>query len=134
MLTKLTAAGSCMEASNVMLAGCDETLLQRQMSHNLASTSQSAETPKTSTRSSSRVSKPGRTGRGAGRGRGAKGKTAAAPEEGSSSQSHPDLAEDADRKTLLLQQANLLLQAYHLSHGHPLMHRWVPSSHLLCSA
>ena len=133
MLSKLTAASNCADASTVMLAGCDNTLLQRRMSHTLASTSQSTETSKAGTRSSSRVSKPGRAGRAAGRARGGKGKTASAPEEECGSQSHSHPAEDMDRPTLSLQQAEPLLQAYHLSHGHPLVHRWVPSSKLLCS-
>lgn len=107
-----------------MLAGSGESLAQRQLSHTLASTSQGAGTQKAGAKAS-RASKPGRGATGTGRStRSTKGKAACTVDEDADSQSQLGIGEDADKeRSVVLEQAELLLQAYRASHGHPLLHR-----------
>ena len=111
-------------AGSVMLAGCDESLAQRRLSHTLASTSQGAGTQKAGAKGS-RASRPGRGVTGTGRNtRSTKGKAALTADEEADSQIQLGVGEDADKeRSVVLEEGELLLQAYHASHGHPLQHR-----------
>ena len=111
-------------AGIVMLAGCNDSLAQRQTSHTEASTSQSAGTQKAGARGS-RASRPSRAVTGTGRTtRSTRGKAVLTVDEEADSESQLGVGQDAEKERLVvLEQAELLLQAYHASHGHPLLHR-----------
>lgn len=108
-------------AGSVMLAGCGESLAQRRLSNTSASTSQGMG----SRRAGAKGSTAGRPGRGVrGTGRSTRSTRGKAVEQEGDSQSQLGSGQDADKDTLVvLDQAELLLQAYHASEGHPLLHR-----------
>ena len=122
---QLNRSSSNAATSCVMLAGCGESLTQRRLSHTLASTSSSSEMVDAACRSSSRASKTSRAPRGAGKGRRAQSKGAPAAEDEDVTQSNTEAAETGSNQqhAACLQDAGLLLQAYHASAGHPLLHR-----------
>ncbi len=123
MQAKLRAACSSPTASDcITLAGCDaSSLAQRQHSNAEASTS-APKRPQGTGRSSTRVAKSGRGGRGnvTGSSTRAKAATAHAKDEGCHAK---HCAEESGGEDLL-QQAQLLLQAYQLSQGAPLLARY----------
>ena len=124
MQAKLKDAGCTAAASSITLAGCGENLTQRRLSNTLASTSQCTEGQKAGAKGS-RASRPSRAAKGTGRGtRSTRGKAAPSLEEEVDSQSQLGVGEYADReRRVMSEQAELLLHAYHASHGNPLLHR-----------
>lgn len=121
------ASCSSAAAGSVTLAGCGESLTQRRLSRNSASTSQGMETQKAGAKGST-ASRPGRGVRGTGRStRSTRGKAALTVEQEAGSQSQLGVGQDADKDRLVvLDQAELLLQACHGSRGHPILHRSDP--------
>ena len=125
MQAKLSDASfSNAAAGSVTLAGCSESLAQRRLSHTLASSSHGAGTQKAGAKGS-RAGRSGRAGTGTGSSsRSTRGKAASTVDEEADSQSLLGVGEGADKdRSVVLEQAELLLQAYHASHGHPLLHR-----------
>ena len=118
------ASCSSAAAGSVTLAGCGEGLAQRRLSHTSASTSQGAGTQKAGAKGST-ASRPGGGVRGTGRStRTTRGRAALTVEQEADSQSQLGVGQDADKDRLMvLDQAELLLAAYHASHGHPILHR-----------
>lgn len=122
--------------SSITLAGCGDSFAQRRLSHNLATTSQGSETHKAGTKGS-RASRPSRAVKSTGRGARSTRSTATLEED--DSQNQLDAGEDiAKERSAMLQQAELLLQGYHVSHGHPLLHRWdispcLQHAHIWCA-
>ena len=122
MQAKLRAACSSPMASDcITLAGCDASLAQRQHSNAEASTS-APKPPHGTGRSSSRVAKSGRGGRGTVFGSSTRAKAATAHVQGKCCHAK-QCAEESGGEDLL-QQAQLLLQAYQLSQGAPLLARY----------
>lgn len=118
MLAKLkNASFSNASAGSVKLAGCSDSLAQRRLSHTLASTSHGAGTQQAGAK--------GRAVTGTGRStRRTRGKAALTVDDEADSRSQLGVGEDTDKERLrVLEQAELLLQGYHASHGHPLLHR-----------
>ena len=111
-------------AERVTLAGCKESLAQRRLSQTGASTSQGAGAQKAGTKGS-RGSRPSRAITGTGRStRSTRGKVDLTVDEEINSESQLGIGEDDHRERLVvLEQAQLLLQAYYASHGDPLLHR-----------
>ena len=122
MQAKLRAACSSPAASDcITLAGCHATLAQRQHSNAEASTS-APKHPQGTGRSSSRVAKSGRGGRGTITGSSTRAKAVTAHVQDERCQAK-QCAEESGGEDLL-QQAQLLLQAYQLSRGAPLLARY----------
>lgn len=115
---------SCGKTSSITLAGCSDSLAQRRRSHASASTSQGTETQKAGVKGS-RASRPSRAARGTSRAvRSTRGKANPTVVGDAKCQSQQDCGEDvAVERAVLLKQAELLLQGYHASHGHPLLQR-----------
>ena len=123
MQAKLRAACSSPTTSDcITLAGCDaSSLAQRQHSNAEASTSAPTR-PQGTGRSSTRVAKSGRGGRGNVTGSSTRAKAATARTKDESCHAK-QCAEESGGEDLL-QQAQLLLQAYQLSQGAPLLARY----------
>lgn len=122
MPAKIKAAcNSPTATAQIALAGCASSLAERQQSN--AHTSTTAPTlSKTIARGSSRVAKSSRAVRGTGKGTSLRGQVADAAHEEESSQGQQG-AEGSDSEGIL-QQAQLLLQAYQLSQGRPMLSRY----------
>ena len=122
MQAKLRAACSSPVASDcVTLAGCDASLTQRQHSNAEASTS-APKHPQGTARSSSRVAKSGRAGRGTVTGSSTRAKAASAHVKDECC--HAKQCAEQSGGEDLLQQTQRLLQAYQLSQGAPLLARY----------
>ena len=124
MQAKLRAACSSPIASDsITLAGCDaSSLAQRQHSNAEASTSAPKQPQGPAGRSSSRVAKSGRGGRGTVTGSSTRAKAATAHVKDECCHAKQCAEENGGED--LLQQAQLLLQAYQLSQGAPLLARY----------
>ncbi len=124
MLAKLRAACSSPIASDcITLAGCDaSSLAQRQHSNAEASTSAPKCPQRPTGRSSSRVAKSGRGGRGTITGSITRAKVASAHVKDECCHAKQGAEESGGED--LLQQAQLLLQAYQMSQGAPLLARY----------
>ncbi|KAA6417398.1 MAG: cell division-associated BIMB-like, partial [Trebouxia sp. A1-2] len=122
MQAKIRAACSSPMASDcITLAGCDASLAQRQ--HSNAEASTSAPERLQGTGRSSRAAKSARGGRGTTTGSSTRAKAATAHVKDEYCHAK-QCAEESDEEDLL-QQAQLLLQAYQLSQGAPLLAREV---------
>jgi len=122
MQAKLRAACSSPIASDcITLAGCDASLAQRQHSNAAASTSAPTR-PQGTGRSSRRVLKSGRAGRGTVTGSSTRAKAATAHVKDECC--HAKQCAEQSGGEDLLQQTQRLLQAYQLSQGAPLLARY----------
>ncbi|MCJ1306241.1 hypothetical protein MMC08_009060, partial [Hypocenomyce scalaris] len=122
MQAKIKAAcNSPTTTDQIALAGCASSLAERQQSNAHASTT-APMLSKTTARGSSRVAKPNRAGRGTVRGTSLKGHVVDDANDEESSQGQ-QVAEGSGSEGML-QQAQLLLQAYQLSQGCPMLSRY----------
>ena len=113
-------------ADHVVLTGCDSVIAQRQRSHAEASTS-ATEQPKPASRGSSAR---GKAARAVTRGRSTRNRAAAVEESGEQLDSGPCDAANGQQDTI--KQAELLLQAYQLSQGYPLLLRSALHQCMIC--
>ena len=122
MQAKIKAACKSPKATNqIALAGCASSLAERQQSNAHASTT-APTLSKPTARSSGRVVRPNRAGRGTVKGTNLKGHVVDDAHDEESSQGQ-QVAEGSDSEGML-QQAQLLLQAYQLSQGRPMLSRY----------